>query len=575
MSLDAAAVAGALLAVDPVGLGGACLRGPYGPEREAWLEGLREALPERAPYRRLPPQVPDARLLGGLDLVATLNAGRLVQARGLLAECDGGALVIPMAERLLPAVCGHLAAVLDRGVVDVERDGVAASHAARFVVVALDEGAADEDRPPASLLDRLAFDVDATRLPDEGSPFDRPRIAAARERLPRVATPDEALAALCESAVLLGVDSLRPVLFAMRAARAHAALKARDTVDREDLEVAAKLVLGPRATRLPAEESAESREPPPPSDDASGPDRESVQALEDRVLEAARAALPEGLLVGATTSSRHANAARQGRSGEALRNGVRGRRQGAKAGLPRRGARVDLVETLRAAAPWQPLRRKADPRSRKVIVRAEDLRITKYESHRRSTAIFVVDASGSAALHRLAEAKGAVLLMLADCYVRRDEVALVAFRGRGAELLLPPTRSLVRARKCLTALPGGGGTPLAAGLDAAFAAAEGVRRSGASPLVVLLTDGRANVARDGSADRVAADLEARQAGRAFLSHGVPAVVVDVSPQPREEARGIAAAMGARYAPLPRAGAADIACTVGLEISRHRTADARP
>jgi magnesium chelatase subunit D len=101
--------------------------------------------------------------------------------------------------------------------------------------------------------------------------------------------------------------------------------------------------------------------------------------------------------------------------------------------------------------------------------------VSRFKQRRETTTIFVVDASGSAALHRLAEAKGAVELLLADCYVRRDRVAMLAFRGKGAELMLPPTRSLVRAKRSLAGLPGGGGTPLAAGMDAAARTRAGLR----------------------------------------------------------------------------------------------------
>ena len=121
------------------------------------------------------------------------------------------------------------------------------------------------------------------------------------------------------------------------------------------------------------------------------------------------------------------------------------------------------------AAPWQPLRRTmagADPG--RVIVTPEDFRVRQYRQKREKVVIFCVDASGSAALTRLAETKGAIELMLAEAYVRREQVALIAFRGDKAEILLPPTRSLVQAKRRLAALPGGGGTPLASGLvDAA------------------------------------------------------------------------------------------------------------
>lgn len=172
-----------------------------------------------------------------------------------------------------------------------------------------------------------------------------------------------------------------------------------------------------------------------------------------------------------------------------------GRPVGCRRGDPRRG-RLDLLATLRTAAPWQALRRTGEE-TRRIVVRRDDLRIRILKQRTETTTVFCVDASGSAALERLAEAKGAVELLLAEAYVRRDRVALVAFRGTGAELVLPPTRSLTRAKRGLSGLPGGGGTPLAAGIDAAVAVALGVRRGGSRPAIVLLTDGRANVARSG------------------------------------------------------------------------------
>ena len=159
----------------------------------------------------------------------------------------------------------------------------------------------------------------------------------------------------------------------------------------------------------------------------------------------------------------------------------------------------------------------------RVEVRREDFHVTRYRERAETTTIFVVDASGSSALHRLAEAKGAVELLLAECYVRRDRVALVAFRGAGAELLLPPTRSLVRAKRSLAGLPGGGGTPLACGLDAAALIAEGVLRRGGTPTLVVLTDGRANVARDGTHGRELAQRDATTAARRLRARGVAAV----------------------------------------------------
>ena len=198
------------------------------------------------------------------------------------------------------------------------------------------------------------------------------------------------------------------------------------------------------------------------------------------VLEATQASIPPGLLALLQAAGKPVRAgASAGKVGRAQKSTQRGRPVGIFAGKPGGGARPNIVETLRAAAPWQRLRREETARAGapraaqpRVLVRIEDFRVTRFEQRSESTTIFAVDASGSSALHRLAEAKGAIELLLADCYVRRDRVALIAFRGKTAELLLPPTRSLVRAKRSLAGLPGGGGTPLAAALDAAVALAD-------------------------------------------------------------------------------------------------------
>ncbi|MBS0529648.1 MAG: VWA domain-containing protein, partial [Proteobacteria bacterium] len=193
----------------------------------------------------------------------------------------------------------------------------------------------------------------------------------------------------------------------------------------------------------------------------------------------------------------------------------------------------------------------------RILIRKDDFRIARFKQRSETTTVFVVDASGSAALHRLAEAKGAVELLLADCYIRRDQVAMIAFRGQVAELLLPPTRSLARAKRSLAGLPGGGGTPLAAGLDAAFALADLIRRKGQTPTVILLTDGRANIARDGAQGRPRAEEDAMNAARQLRAAGITAVLVDTSPRPGPVGAQLASEMGARYLPLPHADASTL------------------
>lgn len=560
-----ALLAAAVFAVDPVGTG-LVVRARPGAVRDALMAELRRLVPEGAPFRRLPAHATDDRLLGGLDLAATLKAGRPVAERGLMAEAHGGVLIAPMAERLEPGTTAHLAQALDRGEVALERDGLGLTLEARFGLVLLDEGAEPDEKAPAPLADRLAMSLDLDRLgwrdAADPSPLTTADIEIARARLASVEAPDDLPEAFTTAALALGVFSLRAPLLALRVARAAAALLEQEAVDAEAAQIAARLVLGPRATMMPADESEEQpEEPPPPPEDQpdDGDEAEKPQPdkpLEDVVLEAAKAALPDGLLeaLAAGLAARQASSS-QGHAGALAPTTKRGRPAGTRQGRPAPGVRLNVVETLRAAAPWQPVRRRAlAERAARVLVQPDDFRITRFKQKNESVAIFVVDASGSAALQRLAEAKGAVELLLADCYVRRDQVALIAFRNKAAELILPPTRSLTRAKRGITGLAGGGGTPLAAGLDAAFTLAEAVKRKGQTPAVVVLTDGRANIARDGAPGRGQAGADAQASAAAIRLAGLSALLVDVSPRPDAKAKALAATMGAAYLPLPQADA---------------------
>jgi magnesium chelatase subunit D len=560
---ETATTAACLLAVDPAGLGGIVLRASPGPVRDAWLALLRDLLPAGTPIRRVPAGIPDSRLLGGLDMAATLQAGRPIAERGVLAEADGGVLLLAMAERLPPGTAARIAAALDAGEVVAERDGLPLRAPFRAAAVALDEGASDEERPPPALSERLAFAVTLDGVSSREAMGSAPLSAAvprARAGLSAVTAGDDVLEALCGTALALGIASLRAPWFALRAACTAAALAGRDAVSEADTALAARLVLAPRATCLPPPtDQTAPEEPPPPDDTAKEAPQNSeldAESLRDIVLAAAVAALPPGVLAQLRVADAARRAAAEGKAGAGRASARRGRPIGARPGALRHGAaRLSLVETLRAAAPWQAFRRAergvTGPQPC-VLIRKEDIRIRRFRERTGSVAIFVVDASGSSALHRLAEAKGAVEALLAECYVRRDQVALIAFRGTGAELLLPPTGSLVRAKRCLAALPGGGGTPLAAGLDAAGALAGQVRRRGRGPVALLLTDGRANVARDGGAGRARAEEEALAAARLLRAQGLTALVIDTAPRPQPQARAIAEAMGARYLPLPQA-----------------------
>ncbi len=567
---SAASQVAALLAIDPVGLVGAVLRGPADPKRDEWLEALRKLLPAGVPWRRVPLGIADGRLLGGLDLAASLSAGRPIAQAGLLAEADGGMIILPMAERVESQLIARIAAVLDSGVLRIAREGISMARATRFGVIALDEGVGDDEQVTEALSDRLAFRIEFDPAALQRAAPVMPtcvEIEAARRRLTQVKIPADLPQAFCAAALALGIPSLRAPVFALRCARAAAALAGRMEVTHEDAALAAQLILAPRARQVPEAPAEEPEQPPEEQQESSNAETqrpEEQPSLEDLVLAAAQASLPAGLLAGLGVAARQMarQAAASGRSGMMRRSAQRGRPIGARPAAWRAGLRLALVETLRVAAPWQEYRRREKPHHAALVhIRREDVRIRRYKQNSETTTIFLVDASGSAALHRLAEAKGAVELLLADCYVRRDRVAVIAFRGRGAEVLLEPTHSLVRAKRSLAALPGGGGTPLAAGIVAGYAMAEASRKRGQTPVIVALTDGRANVTRDGLGGRAVAESEALESARLFRASGIAALLIDTAPRPQPFSRDLASAMGARYVPLPFADAARMSATV--------------
>ena len=569
-----AVLAAALFAVDPAGTAGVALRALPGPVRDGWLALARSLLPADCPRSKIPLHVSESRLLGGLDLAATLRLGRPIAERGLLAQADGGVVELAMAERLTGTTTAHLTAVLDAGEVVLERDGIAARSDSRLGVIALDEGVGEDERLPEPLRDRLAFHLDLARFgihdTEVAIPWGMAEIEDARARVPAVVIGDAFVEILCGAALALGIASLRGSLLAIRVARLAAALVGRDQVAEEDVAAAARLVLAPRATRLPASEPAPEEEPPPeppppePPEEGQNQDEQDIpdQPLEDMVLEAAQAAMPKDLLDQLRAGvERRSRTRSQGKAGAEQHASLRGRPIGARPGDLGPGVRMNVVETLRAAAPWQVIRRRETQARgltpKRVEVRKDDFRVTRFKQRTQTSVIFSVDASGSAALQRLAEAKGAVEQVLVDCYVRRDHVALIAFRGTAAQLLLSPTRSLLRVRRNLADLAGGGTTPLAAGIDAALGLGLEARRRGQTPLIVLMTDGRANIARDGREGRSAAEADALAGARAVREAGVRAIFLDTSPRPQAKAQALAAAMGARYVPLPYVDAARI------------------
>ena len=578
-----------LLQIDPSGFGGIWLRAPFGPVRERWLRHLLAAGLNTV---KVPGSVDMERLLGGIDLSLTLQTGSLHMQSGLLQQADQGVVCISMAERFPDALMAPMTQAMDTQSLPPLRmsDGSESAPRTQFGVVALDESMDDEPPIGKSLQERLGLWFDLQALAPSDVPelefsqagsgdssqqaFDirisAEKLRQARQLLPHIQWSDDQALAVCATALGLGIDSLRAPTLALRIACCHAALNMRSRVSDEDLEFAARRVLAPRATRWPApaeqqpapdtSQEAEQEPPdqqaqqdPPPADQSSQDepptDSPSAEDLQEMMIASALASLPPNLLDNLLTKPGSSQGNSSGRSGQ-FRSGMqRGRPLPPRPGRPAGHARLHVLATLRAAAPKQKLRSGAG--QGRVAIRSEDFHVHRFQQNSASCMILALDASGSAALQRLAEAKGAVELLLQQSYARRDSVCIVAFRGAKAQLLLPMTRSLVRAKRAMTGLPGGGGTPLALALKMACEQSIQLQRQGVTPILVVLSDGRANVTLQGLGGRVQAQADALLWVQQWRQTGHRSLWIDTSIQPDPQVQNLADAMGASYMPMPQ------------------------
>ena len=538
-----AVLALSLAAIDPRGLNGVIIRARPSAARDALMQAARSL---RLPHVRLHPVMTKQVLDGDVDVSATLGSGTVLMQRGLLAR-GPSMLVLPMAERASVYLSARLGQALDAS------EG--------HLLLAQDESAENDEALPARLADRCAFEVilDDIALGDIRPPNLPDDIASLQKAARRVIIPPDIIEQLVMLAVSSGITSLRAPSFALRAAGAHAALNGRTTLDTDDISAAVMLVFAHRATQLP--ETSEQNEPPPPQDQHKTQNQnDGLNIPDDLLVDAINASLPAGLL--------DRSSAGKGKTGA----GSGAKRAGARRGRPlpagtsgNSDASVDLLATLRAAVPWQTLRKRGQPQSIRPVIYPSDLRNRRYETLSDRLLIFVVDASGSAAMARLSEAKGAVELLLAGAYARRDHVALITFRGTKADVLLPPTRSLVQTKRRLAELPGGGATPLASGLSAAFTMAQTASRKGMTPTVITLTDGRANIALDGQPNRPRAASDAQDIARKLANGGIDALVIDTTLRPDRNLRALADTMRAKYIALPRTDAQSVSAAVSASL----------
>ena len=588
-------IVAALVAINPRGLKGVCLKGQFGPVRDSWLSYFSDLRPPTARLIKAPANLVAEQLMGSFDIEATLNQGSLVLSKGLLEKAQGNFLLLSMAERMDTQVLALISQALDSS----------NSLGTEFGVIALDESEAAGDRFSPRMSDRLAFEVylDQFSLADmkESLAIQADDIRDAKELLPRVVCSIDYIEVLTKSALKIGIGSFRANQFAVETAKTLAALRGLQEVGQDEVLDAARLVYTySKILHAPPEAEEPNRDDGENSKDKESNDQNpennlseedlnnqqedgdrqphpqppSQEELEDIVVAAAKASVPKDFFAQAKQGARSTHAASHisGKSGESQNSFVSGRPMSSRKGQPGGGRRLDVLKSIRAAIPWQRLRERHagsqqySPGKKKIDFRSEDLHIKQYVKKRGTVTIFLVDASGSSATQRLAEAKGALEQLLAQCYIRRDEVAMLSMRGSKAELILPPTRSLVRAKRNLATLPGGGGTPLAAGFRAANEMAVVLKRKGLTPIIVILSDGKANVNLKGVGGRSEAHNDALMAAKELRVKNHCVLFVDTSPQPEVLAQELSQMMAAQYLALPYSGSGKMISHAAMQLA---------
>jgi magnesium chelatase subunit D len=504
-----------LVAIDPT-IGGVLIRGERGTGKSTAARALAALLPEEngrtAPFVELPLGATEERIVGALDVAKVLKDGRNELRPGLLAQADGGVLYVDEVNLLPDHIVDLLLDSAASGWVTVEREGLSARQAARFVLIGTMNPEEGDLRP--QFLDRFGLCVDVRGLDDAAEriravrqrmAFDdapasvleaasaqerttREALMAARTRLKQVRFSDAELSLMAELAREREALGIRGDLAGMKSARALAAWEGSESVEAQHVRRIADLALTHRVPRRPRGHRRDAAPSAPPGAQRPTDPKEIRSGETNR-----RDLRPQG----DEAPPEHAESEGASRRIDVVTD-RRPPDSSMQASRQPTGAlgRVIGTRTFDGTAPLAVRDTVVAAASRpgvsdlgKLQLQPGDLRQQHREREEVWQVLFLVDGSGSMAAGRLQAAKEVALGLLASNYQRRDEVALMIFRGEGAELVLPFTRDSRRLEDTLRDIAVGGRTPLASALHEAAR----TLRNCPSSLLVLFTDGRANV----------------------------------------------------------------------------------